>query len=210
MITAVLYQILQLDQEKQRELHESRCISSVVFGIYCTYKDPGECCFTLYVCSEGMYIFKAIFSNFLLQLSCLQLSFVCPRKDRVLVMFFPRRGRSGRDGPLFCFVFLFFLKMVDVIAAQAGFLWRFLRRLCRRLAFAHLLSFCHSHRRAGAAGRVRRRLPAHPSKTIISSCFLANCHPDLLLARVKEEGGRRGSLMAPLSLAVCLTFRPKG
>lgn len=150
----------------------------------------------------GTYILKAIFSNFLFPSAFMSaaLVWVCakrPRKGRVLVIFFPCRGCRGRDRPLF-------LKMVDAIAVQAAFLWCFQSRLCRCLSFAHLLSFCHSHRRPGAAGGVRRWLPALPSKTIISSCFLANCHPDLLPPRV-EGGGRAQGKPHGSSFTRCLS-----
>lgn len=54
--------------------------------------------------------------------------------------------------------------------------------------------------RQRAAGRVRRWLPAPLCKTIISSCLLANCHPDLLQPRVGGErgGGETSWLLFPL------------
>lgn len=54
----------------------------------------------------GTYFLKAIFCNFLFPSAFMSagLVWVCakrPRKGWVLVIFFPRRGCRGRDGPLF-------------------------------------------------------------------------------------------------------------
>ncbi len=146
------------------------------------------------VCSLALYGHVLSWKQYLvtsssLQLSCLRVWFECvrsvPEKAVSLWYFSPAEAAVEETGHCF-------LKMVDAIAVQAAFLWCFQSRLCRRLAFAHLLSFCHSHRRPGAAGGVRRWLPALPSKTIISSCFLANCHPDLLPPRVEGGGHAQG------------------